>query len=325
MPDSRTHRSHLEIDRRNNRSHLATAGPSLLLLHCQLELQVHCRCFYCVSTVCVPTVTSSLMAMYIPAERLPRSHLCYMAGGEPVLPLAAFRLAVAPTPAPALNVKQRDGMSERGRAKKAGRGHAAHNQGQRPGSQKTIRSGGCVDPRSQGGEGWISSPNTKPQSKAVKPTFKKTTKPNWDKSHARHFEKVKTMANKQTKASAVADSTASGGGSSVLVSQNSSAGAPQPASAPHAAGSYSTASAPCVIQAANLRSLPVALRAAPAAGASPCTTAHSAVLTGAKAFARPKRARKAAGTLNCRQDVLVVNGGLKPAAALAAAIAASKM
>lgn len=242
-----------------------------------------------------------------------------------MLPLAAFRLAVAPTPAPGLNVTQRDSMSDRGRAKKAGRGHAAHKQGQRPGSQKTIRSGGCVDPSSQGGEGWISSPNTKPRSKAVKPTFKKNTKPNWDKRNELHFEKVKTIAHKQTKTSAVADSTASDGGSSVLVSQNSSESAPQPAYAPPPAGSYSTDAAPCVIQAANSRSLPVALRAAPAAGAPPCITAHSTVLNGAKAFARPKRARKAAGILNRHQEVLEVNGGLKPAAALAAAIAASKM
>ena len=272
------------------------------------------------------------MAQHNPAERLPRSHLCYLAGGEPVLPLAAFRLAVAPTPAPALNVKQCDGMRERGsvyaagiqkgRAKKAGRGHAAHKQGQRPGSQKTISSGGCVDPSSQGGGGWISSPNTKPRSKAVKPTFKKTTKTNWDKSHARHFEIVK-IAHKQTKTSAVADSTASGGGSSVLVSQNRRPGAP--ASAPPAAGLYSTVAEPRMIQAANSRSLPFALRTAPAAGARPCTTMDSTVLTTAKAFARPKRAQKAAGTLNRRQDVLEVNGGLKPAAALAAAIAASKM
>ena len=275
------------------------------------------------------------MAQHNPAERLPRSHLCYLAGGEPVLPLAAFRLAVAPTPAPALNVKQCDGMSERGSVyiqkgrAKAGRGHAAHKQGQRPGSQKTISSGGCVDPSSQGGEGWISSPNTKPRSK---PTFKKTTKPNWDKSHARHFGIVK-IAHKQTKTSAVADSTASGGGSSVLVSQNRRPGAPQPASAPPAAGLYSTG--PGVIQADHdpssqggegwIESRAVPLRAAPAAGAPPCTTTDSTVLTIAKAFARPKRAQKAVGTLNRRQDVLEVNGGLKPAAALAAAIAASKM
>ena len=48
-----------------------------------------------------------------------------------------------------------------------------------------------------------------PKNKAIRPTLKKG-KPNWDKIHARHFAKMKTIAPKQTKTPALPASTGPG-------------------------------------------------------------------------------------------------------------------